>query len=116
VVTLVRRGELYWVDLGPVQGSAPVLRRPVLIVQADPYNDSHLATVTIAALTSNTQAGEHPGNVFVPAAASALPKDSVVNVSQLITLGKDALGEKVSDLPSYLMGDVDAGLRRILSL
>lgn len=112
----MRRGELYWVNLGGAVGSAPALRRPVLVVQANPYNDSRIATVIIVALTSNTQAAEHPGNVFVPAAASLLPKDSVVNVSQLITLDRGALTDKIADLPPYLMGDVDAGLRRILAL
>ena len=113
---VIQRGGIYWVDLGPVRGSAPAKRRPVLIVQADPYNHSRIATVVVAAITSNTQAAEHPGNVFVPAAASGLPKDSAVNVSQLITISKDALAEKVSDLPHYLMTEVDSGLRLILTL
>ena len=113
---MIRRGDIYWVDLGPMLDHAPAKRRPVLVVQANPFTDSRLATVIIAVVTSNTQAAEHPGNVFVPAAASGLPKDSAVAVSQLLTLDKAALGEKVGALPRYLLADVTAGLRLVLGL
>lgn len=86
------------------------------MVQADLFNASRIATVMVAVITSNTQAAEHPGNVFVPAAASGLPKDSAVNVSQLLTLEKSSLGERASALPRYLVSEVDAGIRLILAL
>jgi mRNA interferase MazF len=88
----------------------------VLVVQDDRFNLSGLSTVVVAALTSNTQSAEHPGNVFVPASASGLAKDSAVNVSQLVTLDKSDLSEAVAELPSYLLSEVDAGIRLVLSV
>src|SRR6266568_6394172 len=81
---VIRRGEIYWVDLGQPRGSRPAKTRPVLVVQADPYNASRLATVVAVVLTSNTSLAAMPGNVFVPAATSGLPWDSVANVTALI--------------------------------
>ena len=112
----MERGSIHWVDLGPESGSAQAKRRPVLVVQANPYNQSRISTVIVAVVTSNTQVAELPGNVFVPAAASGLPKDSAVNVSQLVTLDKEALFSVVGQLPGYLLSEVDAGLRRVLAI
>jgi mRNA interferase MazF len=112
----MQRGDIHWVDLGAISGSAPAKRRPVAIVQANAFNRSRISTVVVAALTSNTATAELPGNVFIPATASGLGKDSVVNVSQLVTLDKGALAEKAGELPTYLMADVDAGLRLVLAL
>ena len=112
----MRRGDIHWVDLGPVVSSAPAKRRPVLVIQENSFNDSRLATVIVAVITSNTQAAEHPGNVFLPTAASGLPKDSVVNVSQLLTINKTDLAEQASALPRYLLSEADAGLRLVLGL
>ncbi|MGL5809908.1 MAG: type II toxin-antitoxin system PemK/MazF family toxin, partial [Nocardioides sp.] len=68
----MRRAEIYWADLGPASSSRPAKRRPVLIVQSDPYNDSRLATVLTAAITSTTALAAMPGNVFLPATATGL--------------------------------------------
>ncbi len=111
---VIRRGEIYWVNVGTPRGSAPAKRRPVLVVQTNPYNDSLLATVIVAVISTNTQLADHPGNVFVPAAASGLRKDSAINVSQLVTIDKALLEEKVSDLPRYLVADVGEGLHGVL--
>lgn len=113
---MIARGSLHWVELGESVGSAPAKRRPVLVVQGDPYNASRLATTVVAVVTSNTQLAEYPGNVFLPAVASGLSKDSVVNVSQLVTLDKSVLSPAVGSLPAYLLADVDAGLRMVLDL
>lgn len=113
---VIRRGALHWVDLEPALGSRPAKRRPVLVVQADPFNLSNLNTVVIAVVSSNTQLAERPGNVFLPSAASGLPKDSAVNVSQLVTLDKTDLGESIGALPAYLMSEVTTGLRKLLAL
>lgn len=112
----MRRGEVRWADLGEGRGSRPAKRRPVLIVQADPYNDSNLATVLAAVITSNTALASMPGNVFLPATATGLPRDSVVNVTALVTLDKDDVTEHAGTVPSVLMTDVDRGLRRVLDL
>lgn len=113
---VITRGEVWWADLGAPQGSRPVKRRPVLVVQSWPYNSSALATVVVAAITSNTGLAAMPGNVFLPATASGLPRDSVVNVTSIATLNKVDLSAKVGPLPETLMEGVDRGLRRILAL
>lgn len=113
---MIERGRIFWAELGAAGGSAPAKRRPVLVAQHDRLNASAINTVVIVAISSNTSLAEHPGNVFVPASASGLPKDSVVNVSQVITLDKGQLEAEVGALPSYLMNEVDAGLRLVLDL
>lgn len=116
MVSHLRRGEVYWLDLGEPKGSAPALRRPTLIISDDRYNASALRTVTVAALTSNMKRAGQPGNVAVPAELSGLDRDSVVNVTQLITVDRAALSDACGTLPAELMAQVDAGLRRALSL
>lgn len=113
---MIRRGGIHWADLGEPDGSRPAKHRPVLVIQSDPYNASRLATVLVAVLTSNTRRAAAPGNVFLPASATGLPKDSVVNVTALVTLNKDDLAGHVGTAPPGLMRDVDKGLRRVLGL
>ncbi len=110
------RGEVWWADLGLPRGSAPALHRPVLIVSADSYNRSKLRTATIAVLTTNVALARLPGNVLVPADVGGLRTDSVVNVTQLATLDRRALEDRVSTLPDWLMAQVDAGLAHALAL
>jgi mRNA interferase MazF len=86
------------------------------VIQADPFNASRLATSVAAVVTSNTALAAMPGNVFVPATATGLPRDSVVNVTALVTLDKADLDDEVGYLPAALMDDVDRGLRRVLAL
>lgn len=112
----MRRSEIYWVDLGPVSGSRPAQRRPVLVIQSEPYNESRLATVLAAVITSNTALATMPGNVFLPASATGLPRDSVVNVTALVTLNKADLTDWAGDVPTSLMYGIDQGLRRVLAL
>lgn len=111
---VIRRGDLCWADLGEPGKSGPGKRRPVLVIQANPYNRSRLATVVCAAVTSNTRLAAMPGNVFLPAAATGLPRDSVVNVTALVTLDKSDLAPPLGQAPESLMEAVDAGLRRVL--
>lgn len=112
----VRRGEVWWADLDEPRGSEPGYRRPVLIVQADSFNRSRIATVLCVVLTSNLRLVDAPGNVLVSAKAAGLPKDSVANVSQLITLDRAFLDEQIGRLPPRLMKAVDAGLMLVLGL
>jgi len=111
---VTRRGDVCWADLGDPRGSKPAKRRPVLVIQADPYNASRLNTTLAAVITSNTGLASMPGNVFLPAVSSGLPKDSVVNVTALVTLDKTDLDPAVGQLPASLMHEVDRGLRRVL--
>lgn len=113
---VISRAALYWADLGAPSGSRPAKRRPVLVIQSDPYNASRLATVLTAVITSNTDLAVMPGNVFLPAAATGLPRDSVVNVTALVTLNKADLTDRIGEVPPSLMHEVDRGLRRILEL
>jgi mRNA interferase MazF len=113
---LIARGELWWADLGLPRGSAPALRRPVLIVSADQYNRSRLRTVTVVVLTTTTQLAALPGNVSVPSDVSGLPSHSVVNVTQVATIDRATLEERIGLLPDWLLAQVDAGLRRALGL
>ena len=111
-----QRGSICWVDPGEAPGSRPAKRRPVLVIQSDPFNISRLNTTIAAVITSNTSLAAMPGNVFLPATVSGLPKDSVVNVTALVTLNKTDLETPVGHLPEALMDDVNRGLRRVLGL
>jgi len=112
----VKRGEIWWADLPEPRGSEPGLRRPVLIIQADSFNRSKIQTVIVAVITGNLRLADAPGNVFLPAAVSALPKDSVVNVSQLLTLDRSFLTEPAGKLPERLKAELEAGVRLVLGL
>lgn len=110
------RGEVWWADLGLPRGSAPALRRPVLIVSADRYNRSRLRTVTVVVLTTTAQLAALPGNVAVAADLTRMEVDSVVNVTQVATVDRAALEERICVLPDWTMAQVDAGLGRALAL
>jgi mRNA interferase MazF len=112
----MRRGEIWWAALSSPRRSEPGFRRPVVIIQADAFTRSRLSTVIVAIITSNVRLGEAPGNVPLSKAASRLPRESVVNVSQVLTLDKAFLKERVGSLPPEAMAAVDEGLRLVLSL
>ena len=95
----VTQGDVWWADLPDLAGSAPGFRRPVLIVQGDALNRSRIATVVCVTLTSSLKWATAPGNVALPAGVTGLPKESVANVSQLVTLDKTELTERVGALP-----------------
>ncbi len=88
----------------------------MLVISATSYNRSRLATVLAAVITSNTALATMPGNVFLPASASGLPRDSVVNVTALVTLNKSDLSEQAGNTPPVMLNEVDRGLRRVLDL
>lgn len=113
---VVERGEVWWADLGEPDGSEPGYRRPVLIVQADAFNRSRIDTIITVVLTSNQHLLDAPGNLLLRKKESGLPKDSVANVSQLATLDRLMLAERVGRVPKRLMSRVDDGLRLVLSL
>lgn len=88
----------------------------MLIVSADHYNRSNLPTVTVVVLTTTTQLAALPGNVTVPADVGGLPQDSVVDVTRVATIDREALEERVGSLPDWLLAQVDVGLERALGL
>lgn len=109
-----QRGELWWADLGPARGSEPALKRPVLVLQADSFNRSRIQTVVVLSLTSNVALAAAPGNVLVRLRGSALARQSVVNVSQIATLDKRFLIERIGRLPAVVMEQVEEGVRLVL--
>lgn len=113
---MTEQGGIYWAELGPAVGSRPAKRRPVLVIQSNTYNESNLATVLVAVITTNTALATMPGNVFLAATATGLPRDSVVNVTAIVTLNKADLADYVGQLPDVLREDVHRGLRRVLAL
>ena len=113
---MVNRGEIWWVDLPEPLKSQPGFRRPVLIIQSDTFNQSKINTVICAVITSNLRLAEAPGNILLPARASGLSKDSVINVSQIITVDKSFLTEKIGELNQKLINKVEDGLKLVLSL
>jgi mRNA interferase MazF len=114
---VIRRGEIYWVDLAEPRGSQPGYRRPAVVVQVDPFNKSRIATVVVVILTSNLELARAPGNVLLPKSVTGLNKDSVANVSQLMTVDRSELdGAAVAKLPKAYVDDLDEGLRLVLGL
>jgi mRNA interferase MazF len=111
---MVNRGEIWWVDFAEPTGSAPGYRRPALVVASDRFNRSRIATTVVAAITSNTRLAEAPGNVALP--DGTLPKPSVVNVSQLLTVDRGVLDHRAGVLAAATMRLVDDGLRLVLAL
>ena len=112
----MKRGEIWWAELPSPGGSGPGYRRPVLVVQADPFNRSRISTVVTAIISSNLRLADAPGNVFLGRRQSRLPKDSVVNVSQLVTLDRKYLSDRAGKLSPKQMTTIDEGLRLILSV
>lgn len=113
---MIQRGEIRWADLDEPRRSEPGFRRPLLIVQADSFNRSRIETIIGVVLTSNLRLIEAPGNVLLPKRISGLPRDSVANVSQVITVDRVVLGEQIGTLPDDLLAAVDQGLRLVLDL
>ncbi len=112
----MRRGEIWWATLRLPRASEPGYRRPVVIVQADEFNRSDISTTIVAAISSNLHLAGAPGNIYLKRRESGLPKDSVINVSQLLTLDKSFLSEKAGRLSARHMPQLEEGLRLVLSL
>jgi mRNA interferase MazF len=111
---VIVQGEVWWADLPEPSGSEPGFRRPVVVVQSDAFNRSRIDTVVCVPLTSNLRWAEAPGNVFLEAKLTGLPKDSVANVSQLVTLDKAALTERVGKLSKAKLDLVLFGIDIVL--
>jgi len=109
-VVTVSQGEVWWADLGEPRGSKPGFRRPVLVIQGDALNRSRIATAVCVALTSNVKWASAPGNVLLSESATGLPKESVANVSQIVTLDKSELTSRVGKLPTAKLELVLSGV------
>jgi mRNA interferase MazF len=113
---VVNRGEIWWADLPEPTGSSPGFRRPVVIIQSDIFNQTNLNTSIAALVTTNLELGRMRGNVLLKQYQSGLPKDSIVNVTQVFTLDKKLLLEFVGSLSERKMEQIDQGLRLVLSI
>ena len=111
---VIRQGDIYWVDLQEPIGSEPGYRHPHVVVQNDVFNCSRIHTVVVCALTSNLQRAEAPGNVLLKLGEANLPKQSVVNVSQIFTVDKRQLEEKIGSLSTLRVREILDGIRLVL--
>ena len=111
---MIAQGDVSWADLKEPVGSGPGFRRPVLVVQGDSLNRSRLATVVCVPLTSNLKWAGAPGNVLLGARSSGLSKDSVANVSQIVTLDRASLTERVGRVSKKQLELVFSGLDIVL--
>jgi mRNA interferase MazF len=112
----VERGELWWADLGEPRGSAPALRRPVLVLQADSFNRSRLQTVVVVSLTANLRLAAAPGNVVCRPRGTGPRESSVVNTTQISTLDRRFLHARIGRLPTAVLRQVEDGVRLVLGL
>lgn len=112
----MQRGEIFWASMSAPRESEPGYRRPVLVIQSNAFNASRIQTVLAAVITSNLDLAAAPGNLILKRKQSGLTRDSVVNVSQVVTLNKSFLSDRVGALPPKLMNAVDEGLRLVLGL
>ena len=112
----MQRGDIWWADLPEPAGSGPGYRRPVLVVQADAFTFSRIATIIAVVLSSNLRLAAAPGNVLVRATESGLAKDSVINVSQIITVDKAMLDEYIGHISPNTLETVEQGIRLVLDL
>ena len=111
---MIRQGEVYWVDLGEPIGSGPGYRHPHVVIQNDVFNASRIGTVLVCALTSNLRRAEAPGNVLLDEGEGGLPKRSVVNVSQVFTVDKGQLAERIGVLSAARLRQVLDGIYLVL--
>ena len=113
---MVRRGEIWWADLGDNIGSEPSYIRPVLVMQANSINKSSFNTVVVVGITSNTDYSDIPGNVYLDKSEGILPKDSVICVAHIESVDKTRFIEKVTELPDLYMDQVEYGIALVLDL
>jgi mRNA interferase MazF len=113
---VIRKGSIYWVNFSPGKGSEPIGRRPGLVIQNDILNDSNLNTVIMLAITSTMKLGELPGNIVLKKSEANLPKKCVVNVTQIKSVDKKSIKEKIGTLPKKRLDEVHEGLKVVMNL
>jgi len=113
---VIKRGEIWWAELPDPAGSEPGYRRPLLIVQANEFNKSKINTVIALAITTNVRLAGAPGNVLLSAKQSKLSKESVINISQIITIDKSFLTDRVHAISNKIMRTVEEGMKLALRL
>ncbi|MBI2909654.1 MAG: type II toxin-antitoxin system PemK/MazF family toxin [Chloroflexi bacterium] len=112
---VVNQGDVFWVDLGAPSGSAPAYRHPHVVIQNNVFNRSRINTVVVCALTPNLDRAKSPGNVLLEEGEANLPKQSVVNVTQIFTVDKRDLAEKIGSLSRSRMAQVLEGIDLLIT-
>ena len=112
----MKKGEIWWASLPAPRGSEPGFRRPVVIVSSNEFNASHINTVLAATITSNLRLAQAPGNIKLTKKISKLDRDSVINVSQIITIDKSFLTEKINKLNQQNLHLLNEGLLLVMDL
>lgn len=110
------RGDIWWVDLGVPFGSEPRFKRPVVLIQDDSFNRSNIQTVIVASITTNLNLADAPRNIYIEPEESGLPKNGVINISQISTIDKQRLTQKVGRLPARKLTEIDFGLKMIFNI
>lgn len=111
---VIKHGDIFWVNLGIPSGSAPGFKHPHVVIQNNIFNLSRINTVVLCALTSNLKRAKAPGNVLLPKGEANLKKESVVNISQIITVDKSDLIEKIGSLSKTRLKDVLEGVKLLI--
>lgn len=114
MVRSIRQGDVYWLDFGPARGSVPAERHPCVVVQSDLFNGTRIATTVVCVITSNLNRAASPGNVLLKKGQANLPKRSVVNISQVLTVDKTDLDDRIGRIPQDTMDKVLDGLKLML--
>lgn len=113
---MVNRGDIWWAELPEPIASEPGFKRPVIILQSNEFNRSRIDTVVVVTITSNLKLAKAPGNILLPSAKTGLPKESVANVSQIITVDKQFLSEKIGQVDHLTMQQLNEGVELVLGL
>jgi len=113
---VIRKGSIYWVDFSPGKGSEPIGRRPGLVIQNDILNDSKLNTVIMLAITSTMKFAELPGNVPLRKGETNLPRKCVINATQIKSVDKTSIKEKIGTLSKKRMDELHEGLKLVLAI
>jgi mRNA interferase MazF len=111
---VINQGDIYWIELDEPKGSEPGYRHPHIIIQNNLFNRSHIKTVLVCPLTSNLKRANAPGNVLLEKGEANLPKQSVVNVSQVFTVDKNQLDEFIGSLSSKRISEILNGIKLVL--
>ena len=110
----IKQGDIYWIDMGEPKGSSPGYRHPFAVIQNNVFNASRIGTVVVCAITSNLKRAESPGNVLLKKGEGGLKKDSVVNISQVMTVDKSDLTEKIGTLPMSKVSRIIEGVELLI--
>jgi mRNA interferase MazF len=111
---MIRQGDVFWVDLPAPRGSGPGFRHPHVIIQNDTFNNTNISTVVTCAITSSLRRAQQPGNVTLAAGEANLPKRSVVNVTQIVTVDRSELGQKIGSLSKQRITEILEGIALVL--